>query len=133
MHHSTQKHKLTEYLHGVYNVLREGGYIESTPYEYQKKWVNNSYDRGVSLIGIDLLYAVIMKNNNRILGIRDRIRVNFAGNIEAFLNADGYIRGKVKKTTHGFAGQSWEMLEKLKNNDMQYFENLYKKIIQEKK
>jgi hypothetical protein len=128
-----QKRKITEYISGVYNVLREGGYIESTPYEFEKKWVNNSYERGVSLIGIDLLYALIMKNNNRILGIRDRIRVNFAGNIEAFLNADGYIRGKVKKTTHGFAGQSWEMLEKLKNNDMQYFENLYKKIIQEKK
>ena len=133
MHHSTQKQKITKHLQSIYNLLRENGYIQSTPYEFEKKWVNNLYARGVNLIGIDLLYAIIMKNNNRIIGIRDRIRVNFGGNIEAFLNADGYIRGKVKKTTHGFAGQSWEMLEKLKNNDMQYFENLYQKIIQEKK
>ena len=133
MHHNIQKRKIAEHIQGVYSILREGGYITSSPYEFQKKWVHNSYDRGVNSIGIDLLYAIIMKNNNRIEGIRDRIRIDFAGNIEAFLNTDGYIRGKVQKTTHGFAGLFWEILEKLKNNDMQYFENLYKKIMQEKK
>jgi transcription termination factor NusB len=127
-----QKRKISEHLENLYRILCEKRYIKSSFFEFQAKWSNGAYQRGVRVLAIDILYAVIMQNNDRIVGIRDRIRNDFLGNIPAFLNADQYIVGKVKKTTSGIAGFAWEMLEKLNNNDMQYFENLYKKITSNK-
>jgi hypothetical protein len=39
MHHSTQKHKLTEYLDGLYKILKDNKYIQTTPYRFKTDWI----------------------------------------------------------------------------------------------
>jgi len=128
MNHSTQKRKLTEYLDGLYKILREDNYITTSSYTFSKSWETCKYEDRLAGLGIDLLYAVVMQNDKRLMGIRDRIRVDFAGDIEGFLNADGYIKSKVNKPKKGLSLLCWVMLEKLKANDMDYFKNLYQAL-----
>lgn len=138
MHHSTQKHKLTEYLDGIYCILREykndSGvpFIKSSKYEFKKKWSTNTYNTGINKIGIDLLYSIIMQNKLRIYGIQKRIMIDFCGNLEAYLQTDIGLSGKYKKAQSGIAGLSCLLLEKLCKNKIDFFDDLFK-IMQEKK
>ena len=131
MHHSTQKQKLTEYLDGIYEILKKKKYIKTTPYTFKTDWYNNSYENRISGVCIDILYAILMQNQNRLNGLRDAIRIDYAGDIEGFLNGNGFVQGNVKKPKKGVARLGWEFLEKLRENDMKYFDNLFI-ILQEK-
>jgi hypothetical protein len=133
MTNNQQKRKLTEYIDGIYSVMRQDKFTSTSLYDFRRKWQMSTHNKGLSVIGIDILYSIVMQKNDRILGFRDRIRVDFSGDIHAFLNADQYIIGKSIKRVSGFAGFSWFMLEKLQQNDMAFFSALYKQITQEKK
>ena len=131
MHHNTQKRKITEYLDGLYKILKDKQCIQTTPYRFKADWHNRSYENGIGGVCIDILYAILMQNQNRLNGLRDAIRIEYGGDIAGFLNGNGFIVDKVKKPKKGIALLGWEMLEKLRENDMKYFEKIYQ-ILQEK-
>ena len=133
MSNNPEKRKLFEYIDGIYLVMRQYKFTKVSQYDFTQKWKKAKCNKGLSVIGMDILYSIVMQKNDRILGLRDRIRVDFCGDINAFLNADKYVIGRPIKSVIGFTGFSWLMLEKLQQNDMEFFAILYKQITQEKK
>ena len=126
-----QKRKITEHLDGLYKILKQKKYIKTTLHRFKNDWHNSQYENGIGSVCIDILYAILMQNQNRLIGFRDTIRIEYSGHIESFLNGNGFIVGKVKKPKKGIARLGWEFLEKLCENDMKYFEKIYE-IMQEK-
>lgn len=120
-----QKRKISEHLDGLYRILKKKQYTQSTPDQFNRDWCKCEYNSGLNSVCIDLLYTVIMQNKIKLIGISNRI---ITEGIEGYLNADGIIRGKVKKPTTGMSRLAWEMLERLHENDMKYFDDIYQKL-----
>jgi hypothetical protein len=126
-----KKRKITEYLNGLYVILRQKKYTKRTFYMFTKDWETSTYESGIASVCIDILYTILMQNQDRLNGLRDAVRVEYGGDIEAFLSGNEFIKGSVIKPKKGIAKLGWEFLEKLCENDMKYFDDIYQ-IMQEK-
>ena len=122
MYHSTQKRKLTEYLRGIHFIMLKNKCTELPFYRFQNSWKVSEYNQGISYIAIDLLYCIITQNKTRIIGIANRI---ISEKIEGYINSEGLIQGEIKKPKKGLSLLGWILLEKLQENDIEFFENLY--------
>ena len=122
MHHSTQKHKLTEYLRGIHYVLLEYKCTKLPFARFKSSWNTSGYENGLSCACIDLLYTTITQNKTRLIGIANRV---ISESIEGYITKEGLIQGDVKKPKRSVSALGWKMLEELQKNNIQFFENLY--------
>jgi len=127
---SEQKRALIPYLDGIDKILREADLTAQTPYGFKKEWIKRKYDSGISQLGIDILYCLATNNEERFAGLCKRLKIDFHGDIVRFLNTD-YISGKASEPKKGIAKLTWIMLEKMRDNKMDYFQDI-KKLLQEK-
>ncbi len=126
-----QKRELTKYLQGIYSVLTQKKMITTSEYVYKNiTWVKASYNSGIASMGLQLLYFTMFKEEG-LIQYRNVLLIDFAGDFELMLKSNGWIVDKVVKPKKGLSALGWEMLQKLKDNDMEYFIKL-KNTIQEK-
>ena len=126
-----KKKELNKYLQGIYSVLTQKKMITTSEYTFKKiTWGKASYNSGIASMGLQLLYFTIFKQE-RLTQYRNILLIDFKGDFELMLKSNGWIVGDVKKPKKGLSAFAWEMLEKLQENDMDYFEKL-KNTIQEK-
>jgi hypothetical protein len=124
---SEQKRALIPYLDGIAKILREQNLIKQTPYKFKTNWTIIDYSYGFSPLGIDILYCLATNNEERFAGLCKRLKIDFHGDIVRFLNTD-YISGKVNEPKNGIKKLTWIMLEKMRDNKMDYFQDIKKKL-----